>query len=236
MTISGRFHVPAESFPLRETLQSNPDAQIKFVRVTISPSVLSPYLWVSAPDGSGVRDDAADDPTVEDIHEIDEFGGSALYRVEWSDSARELAAPLTDVQGTILRTFGTVDGWQLSVNFPTRDAFDDFRSALRESDVEFRTLQLSSTSGSHTGEPFDLTPKQTTALLAVWEHGYFEIPKQTTLETLAAELGISQQSLSERLVRGYSTLVRNTLATPDRLDVEVVESKPKSESDFDRGI
>jgi predicted DNA binding protein len=232
MTVSGRFHVPVGSFPLSETLRSNPDVQVKLVRVTISPDLLSPYLWMSAENESDVQRDVMDDPTVSEVTKLDEFNGASLYRLEWSELARELTAPLRAIEGTVLETVGGADGWRLSVNFPTRDAFTEFRTALRESDVDFRTLRLSSGDSTHTGEAFDLTPKQTTALLSAWEHGYFEVPKRTTLERLAAELGISQQSLSERLVRGYAKLVRNTLATPDKLELD----GERSASDPDSSI
>jgi predicted DNA binding protein len=45
-------------------------------------------------------------------------------------------------------------------------------------------------------------------------HGYFDTPRETTLEELAVELDISRQALSERIRRGNERLLRQSLPTP----------------------
>jgi predicted DNA binding protein len=49
-------------------------------------------------------------------------------------------------------------------------------------------------------------------LLAV-RRGYYDIPRRTSMGELAAELGISDQAVSERLRRAIVALVRNTMPT-----------------------
>ena len=45
------------------------------------------------------------------------------------------------------------------------------------------------------------------ALVAAFEAGYYNIPRDVTLEELADELGISHQALSERFRRAYEGLI-----------------------------
>jgi predicted DNA binding protein len=42
-----------------------------------------------------------------------------------------------------------------------------------------------------------------------YERGFFEIPRRVTLDELGEELGISNQSVSERLHWSYGCLVEN---------------------------
>ena len=64
---------------------------------------------------------------------------------------------------------------------------------------------------SSTGRYVTLTDAQRTALAAALDQGYFDIPRETTLEELAEELDISHQALSERLQRATKALAENAL-------------------------
>jgi predicted DNA binding protein len=61
------------------------------------------------------------------------------------------------------------------------------------------------------GEGFELTDTQREALVLAYERGYFDSPRESSLEAVAEELGITQQSLSSRLRRGHRRLIENTL-------------------------
>ncbi|MGM0590036.1 MAG: helix-turn-helix domain-containing protein [Halobacteriota archaeon] len=64
------------------------------------------------------------------------------------------------------------------------------------------------------GEPagrYGLTSDQYDALVTAFERGFFQVPREVTLEDLAGELDISHQALSERLRRGTDALVEDTL-------------------------
>ena len=58
-----------------------------------------------------------------------------------------------------------------------------------------------------------LTDRQEEALRIAYERGYFEIPRRATLDDVAAELGITPSSASERLRRAQTELVEETVAT-----------------------
>ena len=64
--------------------------------------------------------------------------------------------------------------------------------------------------GEHRDESA-LTETQHEALIAAVETGYFDIPQESTLDDLAAELDITYQVLSEHLHRGHKTLIENAL-------------------------
>jgi predicted DNA binding protein len=214
MVIVGEFQIPVEEFPLAETLGAIRDANIKFVRVTISPEVISPYCWVAADATETLVAAIRADPTVERVRQLDDFDGQSLLRIYWDESAPALATTYAGTEASVLSTRGTGDGWYLRIQFPAQESLGAFRDSLRGADVSFRTLRLTSGGQPHPGNPFGLTEKQTEALVGAWEAGYYETPRRAGLEAVAEELGISQQSLSERLRRANQTLLANTVVIP----------------------
>ncbi len=63
------------------------------------------------------------------------------------------------------------------------------------------------------GEGYELTETQREALVLAYERGYFDTPRETSLEEIADEIGITQQSLSSRLRRGHRRLIKATLSS-----------------------
>ena len=61
-----------------------------------------------------------------------------------------------------------------------------------------------------------LPRKQAETLRLALETGYFDVPRDVTLQDLADELGVSDQTVSERLRRGIATVVDDALE--DELD------------------
>lgn len=60
--------------------------------------------------------------------------------------------------------------------------------------------------------PFGVTEAQQEALLHALEAGYFDVPRQAKLGTIAEKLGITTSALSTRIRRGQQNLLQNTLA------------------------
>lgn len=103
------------------------------------------------------------------------------------------------------------DGWRQTGWFADRDVFSKF-SSFWQRNAAFRLHRL-----THDGEsepPGDgLTNHQREALRIAYELGYFEIPRQASLEEVAAEFDISPSAASERLRRAQTQLIEETVAT-----------------------
>ncbi|CCQ32242.1 bacterio-opsin activator HTH domain protein [Halorhabdus tiamatea SARL4B] len=61
-------------------------------------------------------------------------------------------------------------------------------------------------------DEYGLTAQQHNALAVAYDEGYFEIPREATLEDLADELDTTTSALSELLRRGQRRLVGRTVA------------------------
>jgi predicted DNA binding protein len=82
----------------------------------------------------------------------------------------------------------------------------------READVGIELTRLAPESGPN--EHDGLTDAQRDILLLALEAGYFEEPREASLEDLAAELDISRQAVGTRLRRAYANLIEHSLVPP----------------------
>ena len=53
----------------------------------------------------------------------------------------------------------------------------------------------------------DLRPEDREVLLQALSEGYFEVPREITLQELAVEQGISDREATKRLARGIATVL-----------------------------
>lgn len=221
MSIFGEFRVAADTFTLSSTLEAVPEAVVEIDRVVASREVLTPYFWVSDVSFEAFESAAEDDATIRDLHRLDgyEDARTALYRAEWTDQVDALVTAFIQSGTMILEALGRDDQWELRIRFDDTDALDRFQERCASQDMEFEVERLYRTEQPQTGGQYGLTKKQQEALVTAWEEDYFETPRENSLSDVAAELGIAQQSLSDRLRRAHNRLVANTLVvtSPDTL-------------------
>jgi predicted DNA binding protein len=211
MSLFGEFHVPAGAFALQETLCALPDLIIEVERIVASDDVLTPYFWINGVDRDRFEQTVAADSTVREVTYIDDDDRSLLYRAEWADPVESLVCAWTDLGATVLGASAQRDEWELRMRFRDRGALEAFQSYCSENDVQYQLRQLFARAHPRGVAQYELTEKQHEALLTAWEMGYFS-SSEVSLEDVANEIGISLQSLSERLYRGHDSLIENTLA------------------------
>lgn len=160
----------------------------------------------------------ADD--VEDWTLIGEAGDTRRYKAVPALTLEEqLGERLDDLED--LESLATADaiieridvlagGWRQTGWFADRDAFGEFASFWQRN-ATFRVHRL--TGDDETAAPGDgLTDRQREALRTAYELGYFEIPRRSSLDDIAAELDITPPSVSERLRRAQTQLIEETVA------------------------
>lgn len=211
MSIVADFSVPAEAFCLGEALASVPAATVELDRlVAHSPDHVMPFMWVLDTDRDAFDAAVTEDPTVVAADVTDSFDDADLYQFTWADVVGERLQVILDHGGVVLEARGSGDEWRLRVRFGSREHFDDFRDHF----AQFGELTLNRLRSPQTpdNEQYGVSAEQREALLAAHEGGYYENPSETTGEELAQRLGITQQSVSQRLRRGVAALIENTIA------------------------
>ena len=234
MTLFGEFQFDVDTFPLGRTLAEHPDAAAEIERVVVAEELLAPYVWISAGSLAAFEATAEADPSVEYLRNVDSFDGEALYRVKWARPVEETVYSITGGEIVVLEASGDHTGWALRIRFGDREQLTLFQSFCREHGIEFDLERLYRETRSMTGGQYGLTDKQHEALVTAWRGGYFEAPRDAMLEDIAESLGITHQSLSQRLRRAHHELIANTLVVTPPQPAGGSSSRPKSTRDPSR--
>lgn len=208
------FSVSTDAFVLAATLDAAPETIVEFEQLVPIEGDPLPYLWSTDTDSEAFEDAAATDPTVEALTCVATFDEGVLYRIHWADSEHSLLGWLRDREAVLLqseaRNDGQADEWQLKLRLDSREDLVDLRAYCEAHAISFHLIRLYELTDPKMGQ-YNVSEKQRELLVVGLEMGLFEIPREATLEAVAEALGISSKAASERLRRGQTNLISNTL-------------------------
>lgn len=211
MATVAEIELDAAEFALHETLTALDDVEFEVGRVVAhDQDHVMPYVWISGADQDAIESALHDDSSVEDVELLSEHHTRWLYQMSWVGHIRSLVQILVEEESTILSAFGKDSRWDLRILFPDRDALSRTYEFCQDTGLEISLRRIYDHDNARAGQ-YDLTEEQEEALMAAFENGFFDIPRDITLEDLADELDVSHQALSERLRRGYYNMVKEGL-------------------------
>lgn len=221
MPLVAEFDINCERLPFVPVARALPDATL-VLSLQFNHGAL-PLFVLSVTDG----DRTTVEKTLDDLSVVGEYtvlgeaGDTRRYQILPGRTLEEHLGPhIDDLSG--LEALATTDaiierievlptGWRQSGWFAHHEAFNEFREFWqRNSGFHLHRL-------THKGDaepPGDgLTDGQREALRTAYELGYFNIPRDASLEDVATRLGISASAASERLRRAQTQLIEETVAT-----------------------
>ncbi|AHF98517.1 bacterio-opsin activator [Halostagnicola larsenii XH-48] len=212
MTFVAEFTIPAAEFSFGTVLQKYSGLVIEFESVVPTYHGLMPFIFVWS-DGhyDEIEPVIRSDPAVETITEVDQFDDGRLYNVTWSDSVPILADALLESRATLIEGIGTADGWTFEIRFREQERIEAFQERVREYGIALELQRLRAELEVSTSMKYDLTDKQYETLVTAFEAGYFENPKDATLEEIGDELGVSGAAVTGRLRRGLTSVLSQTV-------------------------
>lgn len=211
MSLFAAFLVPSEELLLHETFRQLPEVDIEIERVVATDELVTPYFWMIGTDASTFEEVATSDGSIEELQRLDSFDEGTLYRTDWTEHNEVLLYAYTELGTTVLEATGQDGQWELRIRFDDREQLTRLRDYLHEHDFEFTLAELHEVTDPRSPGQYGLSEKQEEALVAAWEIGYYDTPREITLTAIADELDISEQALSNRLRRGYDRLIANAL-------------------------
>ena len=209
--------IPIDEFALRQTISEVPSIDFEIERaVAHDADRVMPFIWAQSDEITREAFESAlgDDPSLEQFELIADLDEEWLYRMEWIAEIQTLIHILVEEKGTILSAVGTQAGWNLRILFADRDALSRTFDYCETHGLTLNVLNIYQFEEGREGR-LGLTEEQQDTLIFAFEAGYFDIPREANAENLAADLDISHQAVSERLRRGYSNLIKNTLIIGD---------------------
>jgi predicted DNA binding protein len=211
MSTVAEFTLAADEFPLGTVFSQLPEAAIQLERVIPDTNGVVPYFWVRRVETDAIVEQFTDHPGVRDIRLVDTVDSEYLMRCEWRPDYDGVLDALISPEVVLLSAVGTAEEWTFELRGESRDAIAEFQEYCHNHGAPVELTKLRGLQPLDTKQ--DLTEAQREALILAYERGYFNSPRETTLEAIADELDISQQAVGSRLRRGTRRLIEQVLFT-----------------------
>lgn len=212
MTVVANLAVRSEDCTLAEALSLPDGVSVRLTQVTQEDGQIVPYFWMTVPDGADFEDEVLADERVHGLTAIDERANKTLYRLEWRPSDEDgVLSALLGADVLIESATGSNGVWTFRLWAPDYRALSTVRETAAGHDGDLSVNRLYSVPPGEEASATGLTAKQEAALVLAYERGYFEVPREATMSDIADELGISDSAAAQRISRGLSTLVADTV-------------------------
>lgn len=206
------FSSPTDEFPLGSVFENLPGVTVELERLIPHETLIIPYFWVRGAETKDIEDAFGPHDGVTNIRLVDNIGDEYLMRAEWERDYFGVLSALAKANVVVLSGIGTINEWRFEVRGETQESIAEFREICLDNDVQIGITAVHAMLPIQ-GEGYELTDTQREALVLAYERGYFNTPREASLEEIADELGITQQSLSSRLRRGQRRLIGATLSS-----------------------
>jgi predicted DNA binding protein len=212
MATEATFTVPSDQFPLGTVFEQLPDVVVELERIIPARDVVIPYFWVRGTEVDDIENAFTEHPGVKEIRLVDSLETEYLLRVEWMLDYDDVLTTLTETEVPLIKATGTNQQWMFEIRGDDRSDIAAFQRRCRELDIPVTLTELHALTPVETATEAHLTDTQKEALILAYERGYFESPREVTLEDLGEELGISQQAVGSRLQGGVKHVLGSMLS------------------------
>lgn len=215
MSIIVEITVPAEGFELGRILRVEGATSISLETMVPLGRKPTPFVQVRNDERERFERSVREHPSVTEIHPVNTYDDETLYALDWEPSENSLVRIILDLDTVLLEASGTADSWELEFRFPNHDVLSTFQEYYTAENIPVSVNRIYNPTKPDAGPWFGLTGPQRETLGYAVENGYYSLPRQVSTKDLAGTFDVSDQAVTERLRRGISTLVSNTLLIGD---------------------
>ena len=201
--------IPADSFALGQILEAFPNVTIRLERIVPLQSEIIPLFWVSGGDESAIKATLEDHPHTKVVQSLTTAGDEELFEVRWLPDINGIIRAMIETEARLLEAEGTAEQWEFRLRFTTQENLTAFNQAVTSAGIPLTLQRLYNPTVPD--ENTSLSAKQREAIEQAYHAGHFNVPRDSTTAELADMLDISDQAYSQRLRRGLTTLVEETL-------------------------
>lgn len=214
--IEAELYAEGPDLALSRTIRSRPEATIEVVSDAATDPQHRPHLFrIEAPSFEPIEDALSEDHTVASFVTVVEGEDDRTYRIEYADRAKLLTPKISELDGLTLGSMSHAKGWHLRLQLPDHDALYELDRFADEEGIRLEILGLQQIDEGEALEEFGLTEPQREALVSAFVNGYYDDPREASLEDVAEELGITPSAASGRLRRGSTRLIEAALLEDD---------------------
>jgi predicted DNA binding protein len=209
MIVIADITVPASAFELGRVLEEFPNARIELERIVPLRDTIIPLFWVTGENEDDILPVLESSPLTAEARFLTDDGNRQLFEVRWTAEVDGLVTALVETGAKMLEGSSTGEGWDFRLQFRNREDLSKFRDIAEASDIPIMLRRL-----YNPNFPRDesvLSTEQAEAIMYAYERGYFEVPRGVTAAEIADHFEISDNALSQRLRRGLSALIYETM-------------------------
>lgn len=218
MSVIVELTVPSDAFELGQILRVEEPTQITLETMVPLGGKPTPFVRIRNEERETFERSVREHPSVNEIQLVNTYEDETLYALDWEPSESSLLWRILDLDAVLLSASGTAHTWGLELRFPTHDALSTFQDYYVEEDISVSVERIYNPTRPDAGPWYGLTATQRETLTFAVEEGYYSLPRQISTQTLADAFDVSDQAVTERLRRGISTLVGNTLLVDEQED------------------
>jgi predicted DNA binding protein len=222
VTTIGEITLAPDEFAFAETIEALPELELRIESVVAEESTETvPLIWFSKVDHDLVERELAADRTVDDFDRLLEKPeeGKWLYRIQYADATQPICQTVHANDGAVLEAGMDNGRWSLRLLFPHREGLSGAVTDFEERGVRVDVKRMVEADQDGTLEmTATLTEPQQEAIAEAYRQGYYDVPREISLEELARKLEISHQALSERLRRANRVLASEQLESGEPAD------------------
>lgn len=211
MTVVAELQIPASDTLFAETVESAPSIEMTLEQVVKTNGV---PIWFGGVSKRDVEEALEATTGVERYELLKGREEEWLYSLDCEDDAFEILPSIVETGGTVLTATCSDGTWRVKLRYTDRDKVSETIDRLTKNGMQVTLTAIRTISPEDVSE-VGLTEEQLEALELAIEHGYFEIPRQISLQDLSKELDISHQSLSERLRRAQKGMLTSEFTETD---------------------
>lgn len=216
MSITVTIHVEHDRLALAPTLRTLDDVDIEVVvQGTTNPGATVFPFHIEYGDRAELEAALAADSTVKSFELFEWVDDTGIYYIEHTADTKLISTAVNEANGFLVHTETEARGWLVRLLLPDRAALNSVWQHAIEDDISLEIIEIYGNEEAGFGSSYGLTDEQRTALELAYEKGYFVEPRETSLDELATELGLSSTAMSGRLRRGMRNLVAATLLGDD---------------------
>lgn len=212
MSITATIQIEHNHLALVPTLRSLPEVYIRVVaQGNTNPGETNFPFLIEYHDRKQLEDAFQSDLTVREYKLVDWTDDSGIYYIEHSHKTKLISTVVTDVNGFLMHAETRNDGWLVRLLLPDRQALNTIWEFANEEGINLDIIEIYGNEDASGEQSFGLTSEQRDALQFAYEAGYFNEPRDISLEEVAENMGLSSTAMSGRLRRGMRNLIAATI-------------------------
>ena len=215
MSVIVELQIPSADFELSQVLDVEGLSTVELESLVPTSESTVPLFWIHNATRDPFVDAVSCHPAVNDASALDVFADRTLFALDWDANHDHVFAGIAQHGGYLLSATGTADTWDFELRFPSHDELRAFTAHCEAAQTSIEVSRVYNPTSPEAGPWYGLTDPQREALRLAVAYGYYDIPRDSTTQDLADELGISDQAVTERLRRAIVTLVSHTLVSAD---------------------